>query len=255
MQYIDEVNMKKLSKVNTSSWEAIKNNVFFRVVNEKCLDKYGENIAYVKFLDLAITFSVQEKKQNTLVSHMLTKEELASFNVNVDEVKQAALYNTENNRKRRIMTFKQSFLKDNLMYPIMKIPEGLILGAGNSMSDCGIIEDVDLENECDNILIVCNKNNTFGASYIAVPKMLEEVYNRFGEENFYIIPLSVHQIMCIRRGYVSHEGKKPNYEVEDDLLDMLEDFNDNNNKSWKDILSYKIYYYFGDDGKRVFPIE
>ena len=85
MQYIDEVNMKKLSKVNTSSWEAIKNNVFFRVVNEKCLDKYGENIAYVKFLDLAITFSVQEKKQNTLVSHMLTKEELASFNVNVDD--------------------------------------------------------------------------------------------------------------------------------------------------------------------------
>ena len=84
--------------------------------------------------------------------------------------------------------------------------------------------------------------------------MLEEVYDRFNQENFYVLPISVHQVMCVRKGYADHDGQKPLYEVEDDLLCMVEGINDNGNKDWKDILSYKIYYYLGDDGKRLFPI-
>ena len=55
--------------------------------------------------------------------------------------------------------------------------------------------------------------------------------------------------------YVSHDGQKPVKYIEDDLLDFIEEFNDTQNKTWKDILSYKLYYYMGDDGHVIVPIS
>jgi hypothetical protein len=145
------------------------------------------------------------------------------------------------------MTFKESILKDNVMYPVLQVSDGVAIGA-HSKTDCGIIQDIDKDTGADNVLMLCNKYNTFGASYMASFDILEEIYERFNE-NFYIIPLSVHEVMCVRSGYASRDGEKPRTEVDDDFLDMIEAFNDNHNKSWKDILSYKIYYYYGDEDK------
>ena len=256
MQYSDEKDMVNFKKVNTSSWEDLKDNVFIRLINERYLTQYGNDIAHVKMMDLVMVFSVQEKIKETMLSYLLTNEDLKLMNIEIDEVRKTAVSNSSHDRKRRIMTFKESTLKNNMMYPVLQIPKGMMMGAGgHSMAECGIIQDTDEEKECDNILILCNKHDTFGASYMVLPSVFDEVYNRFNEENFYIIPLSIHQVMCVRSGYASHEGEKPQYEVEDDLLDMIEAFNDTNNKSWKNILSYKIYYYFGNDGKKLFLIK
>lgn len=256
MQYTDELNMQNF-KLNTSSWDTIKDNVFVRLVNQKYLNQYGENVAHVNFLDLAIVFSVQEKVKGTMISHMLTEDELKTFNVTTEEAKKTAMYNTGTDRKRRVMTFKESILKNNPMYPVLTIPQGMTMSIGgrNNQGEPGVMQDTDDAKQCDNVLILCNKHDTFGSSYMAIPEILEEVYERFNQENFYIVPLSIHQVMCVRSGYASHEGTKPHYEVDDDMLDMIEAFNDGNNRSWKDILSYKIYYYFGDDGKKLFLIK
>ena len=76
MKYIDEKNINNFKKINTSSWDSIKDNVYLRLMNKKYIDKYDENIAYKSFLDLAIVFSLQEKTKNSIVSHILTKKEL-----------------------------------------------------------------------------------------------------------------------------------------------------------------------------------
>lgn len=256
MKYSDEKDMQNFKKVNTSSWDDLKDNLFVRLINERYLSQYGDDIAHVKMMDLVMVFSVQEKIKDTMLSYLLTNEDLKNMNVEPYTAMTFAMHNSSNDRKRRIMTFKESTLKNNLMYPVLQIPKGMMMGAGgHSMADCGIIQDTDEEKECDNILILCNKHDTFGASYMVLPSILDEVYARFNEENFYIIPLSIHQVMCVRLGYASRNGEKPSYEVEDDLLDMIEAFNDTNNKSWKNILSYKIYYYYGDDGKKLFLIK
>lgn len=256
MKYVDEANIENLKKVDVTSWDTVKDNVYIRLMNEKYIGKYDKDIAHIKFLDLAMTFSLQEKSKDTVVSHLLTNEDLKRWNIDIDTAQNIALQNTATDRKRRIMTFKESTLKNNMMYPLMRIPQGALIGAGgDSMSNCGIIEDTDRESGKENVLMVCHKNDMFGASYIAVPEVLDEVYSRFNNENFYIIPLSIHSVMCVRDKYVTYNGTKPIYEVEDDLLDMIESFNDEVNESWKDILSYKIYYYFGDDGKKIFPIK
>ncbi len=256
MKYSDEMDLQNFKKVDTTSWEAVKDNVFIRLINEKYISKYDENIVYVKFLDLAMTFTVREKANNIVLCHMITNSDLATWNVDIETVRKSAQHNTAYDRKKRIMTFKESTLKNNMMYPILQIPQGMTMGAGgHSMADCGIIQDVDTETGCNNIIMLCNKYDVFGSAYMAIPEVLEEVWTRFDGENFYIIPLSIHQVMCVRDGYVTHDDEKPVYEVEDDLLDMIESFNDSNNKSWKDILSYKIYYYFGNDGKKLFLIR
>ena len=68
----------------------------------------------------------------------------------------------------------------------------------------------------------------------------------------------IQEVLAIFKIFYLHNSKnntKPLYAVEDDILDTIEDFNDTHNKSWKDILSYKTYYYLGDDGKFILPIS
>lgn len=261
MTYSDEKDLLNFKKIDSSSWETLKKNVYIRLVNEKYISSYNEDIAFIKKLDLAITFSVQEviteNNNKKLLSHMLTNQEIANLNIDINEVYADVMKNTAENRKRRIMTFKEYTIMHNLLYPLINIPKELSFALKED-NTCGVIEDVTYNHEdntkTENILMLTNKNDVFGASYIAVPDILDEVYDRLGE-NFYIIPLSIHCAMCVRSGYATKNNTKPIYEVEDDILDTIETFNDTNNKSWKDILSYKAYYYFGDDGKTIIPIS
>ena len=263
MDYSDEKDLSNFKKINISSWDTIKNNVYLRLMNAKYISSYNEDIAFIKKLDLAITFSVQEiittKSEKKLLSHMFTNQEISDFGVDINTVYSEAIKNTSTSSKRRVMTFKEYTLMHSLMYPMLSIPKGLMMGSGSSkMNECGILEDVTYNNEdntsIENILMITNKNDIFGASYMIIPDILEEIYNRF-RENFYILPLSIHCVMCVRANYVTKNNTKPLYEVEDDILDTVEDFSDTENKSWKDILSSKAYYYFGDDGKVIFPIS
>lgn len=253
MKYSNETDLSNFKKINSLSWDELKDKILIRLVNGKTIDKYGKDIAYTKYLDLEITYTVQEVKNETVLSHMLTNQEIKEMGVSLDEVQLAAFHNTGSDRKRRIFTFKESVLKDNPMFPVMSMPKGY-MGVGDSGQTPGYIEDVDMESGQENVLVITNRLSAFGSSYMIIPSMLEEVYDRFNQENFYVLPISVHQVMCVRKGYADHDGQKPLYEVEDDLLCMVEGINDNGNKDWKDILSYKIYYYLGDDGKRLFPI-
>lgn len=263
MTYSDEKDLQNFNKVNASSWDTIRDNIYIRLMNAKYIPSYNKDIAFVKKLDLAITFSVQEivttKSSKKMLSHMLTNQELSEFGVDIDTVYSEAMFNTSTNRKRRIMTFKEYTIMHSLLYPLLTIPKGMTIGSGGENArECGILEDVTYDRETEicteNILMVTNKNDIFGASYMVIPDILEEIYDRF-EENFYMLPLSIHCIMCVRYSYATKDNTKPIYEVEDDILDTIEEFNDRENKSWKDILSYKAYYYSGDDGKVIFPIS
>lgn len=255
MRYTNENTLQNFKKIDISSWEALQKHVLVRLMNKKFITEY-KDIAYIPFLDLVITFSIQEKDGDSTLSHLLTNQELATLGVDIMDVKVIAMQNLKDNRERRILTLKESTLKHEVMYPLMEIPEGAMIGSGGkSPSSCGIINDVEHETGYDNIVVVSNKNTPFGASYMTDFDVLDEVFARFGNENFYIIPMSIHEIMCVKTKYATHEGTKSLQETEDDLRDMVETLNDKNTKSWEDILSYKLYYYYGDDGKKLFCIR
>ena len=91
----------------------------------------------------------------------------------------------------------------------------------------------------------------YGASFGLTQKTFMEVAERFNNENFYIIPMSIHQVMFVKQSYASGHGRKTMAQTEDDLGDMLYQINDSMNKNWRDILSYHFYYHISDDGHKT----
>lgn len=253
MEYIDEKDMSSFVKVNTSSWETVNEDVFVRFINLKYLNKYSSDIVHRKFLDLAMCASVQEKKEDKFRSHMLTQSDLERYGIDINTVFAAAMRNTENARSLRILTPAEHMCMNHPAYPLMgKIEARCMVGAGGAQNiPLGVIGGTD---ENDNILILADKRFGYGSSYIASHKVLEDVYKKFDNKNFYVVPTNAFYVMCIKASFVTQDGSKPLREAEDDLMDMLESMNDKC-KSWKDILSYKIYYYFGDDSKALFLIK
>lgn len=250
MKYSDEKDLSKYKKVHTDTWDNIKDYIRLRAINTKYLEEYGNHIACKKFLDMSLTLSLQEK-QKEMLSYVLTEEDLERYNVSFDEAFKIAKDNSLSDRKRRILPLREYMMQSELLYPLVNILPNAKIGCGNG---AGVLDDIDSEHDRDNVVVLCNRTDTFGATYMCIPEVLDEVYHRFNE-NFYILPMSIHHAWCIRQSYANKENKKPMQYVEDDLLSMVEEFNDTQNKNWKDILSYKIYYYIGDDGKHVFPIQ
>lgn len=253
MKYRDEKDIQEFKKVNTDSWDTVKDDVFVRFVNTKCVDRYNDDIAKTKFMDLSMTFAINEVIGGSMISHMLTNKEIEQYGVTIDTVKAKAVENSTNDRRKRIISFKESILRTNPMHAILRISD-MPMMMGTNQQNGGILEDID-ENGNPNILMVMNSVDAFGASYAFLPKVLNDIYERFDYSNFYLLPLSVHSVMCIKNSYATRNGEKTTREAEEDLLDLVLHMNDNTNKSWKDILSYRIYYFIGDDGKVIVPIK
>lgn len=252
MDYIDEKNIRSFEKVNTSSWENMSDNVFIRLINKKYVDKYGEDIATKDFFDLAICISLQEKKSNVLKSHLFTQKELRLYKIDFDVALKQAMKNTENERGKRILSIDKYMCMHNIVYPLMVRQKTKVMvsmeGNDNPIGQVGSNDDG------ETVLMLCNKKDTFAASYMASFNILDEVFKRFNRTNFYIVPVSTICAMCVKSSFVTDNNKKPLKEAEEDLLDMLEQINDEK-KEWRNILSYKIYYYFGDDNKHLISIK
>lgn len=254
MKYNEEKTLERFVKLNTDTWEGIKDNVMVHLINSKYLSQYGKDVCYNKVLDLAMVFAIQEKDKDGLRIYYLSNEDTKKYGVTIETLREVAMKNAEHSRKKRLVTLSDSIAMTNMLYPLAVKMPGTSMGVGGQGGPTiGVLQDVSEDQE--NILVVTNKGVPFGAQYMLLPSVLEEVYARFNNENFYILPMSRHQAWYIRRGYVTHDETKPWQYVEDDLLDMIEEFNDTQNKSWKDILSYKLYYYIGDDGKLIVPIS
>ena len=251
MEYSDETDLSNYKKVNTDTWDGIKDYIKLRAINTKYLEEYGNHIACKKFLDISLTLSLQEK-QEKMLSYVLTEEDLEKYNVSFNEAFKIAKDNSLSDRKRRILPLREYMIQSELLYPLANIISNAKIGFGDG---AGVLEDIDTEYGMDNIVVLCNRTDTFGATYMCIPEVLDEVYRQFNNKNFYILPMSIHQAWCVRQSYSNKDTTNPMEYVEDALLSMVEEVNDTQNKNWKDILSYKIYYYIGDDGKHVFPIQ
>lgn len=251
MMHLKESKQNNLDNFKKATdWEEISKRISYKVVNKKVLKTIDnpDDICYKEFFDLIRIPVISEvsNDRKKLLSHTVTKSDLETFNKTYEEIMSIAEYNTSNADNRRIRTLKEDAMAHEVMAPIMQpMAQGVL---GNKDANAFIM---DSEEEHDNILMVSNKYNMYGASYIMDKDTLETLYERLNS-NFYIVPLSVHQLMCISSSYL--HASKPSNEVEDDLLDMLFEIN-SKAKNTDDILTYQIYEYFGDDGGFLFPIK
>ena len=239
MNYTENVKLKEFEKIDINSWDSVSKNITVNVVNSKYLEEY-DNPIHEDWIDLSMTCIVHEKKNDKIISHMITEDDLKTLNVSKKQLYKMALINSRKNKRLRICPLSESF-NENPLFAISKKDISMKIGFDTNDGPC-IINDVNTEDEEENILACYNKNRPFGSTYIFMPYVLKEISNRFDNDNFYIIPISRHQVWYVKESYLINDcNKNPRY-INIDLLDMLEEYNDTKNKKWSDVLSYNLYY-------------
>lgn len=244
----NEPDLNSFSRFDVNDWEQVKTHIAYRIMNRKTFDvqNKNDNIIHKDCLDLSMVCIVKElsKDRKNILSYNLTKEDLEKFGKTEDEILEIAQDNIAKDTHKRIHTLKQDIIAKETMYPLMRFPDGATMGSANALIE-------DSSDDKDNVVIITNKYNVYGASYMFDFNTLEEVHNRM-KDSFYILPLSIHQLMCISSTYATKD--KSISEAEDDLLDMLYNINSNNKKE-EDILTYRMYYYAADDGGTIMSIK
>lgn len=259
MKYV-EADPENFVKTKFDSWEDFKDHVFIRLINKKIVDIQSEfdNVIKVPFMDLYKLFYVREvdRKKDVVRGYTLKQDDMKRWNVKFKKLSQQASNNMNSDRKRRVKTFKDSIVADMKMGPILRIPDHFkdMIAVGGSGGVPASIEDPKEDTDPQNVLIITNSMDVFGTSYMTSSKVIDELYRAFRKENFYMLSMSQHRLMAIREGYISEEKKIPRYEYEDDLFTMLDDLN-NDVSNWKDVLSYRLYYFMGDDGKTIMSLK
>ena len=250
----DNKDIESFKRFNIDNWDEVKQRITYKVINKKAfaLIENCKNIIHEDNMDLSKVFMITELSHNReeLECYLLTSDDCHRFNKTKKEIISIANHNVENDKKRRIKSFREDVINVEALAPIATLPENsMIQIPGNSINTLLIDDECD---QIENIITVTNKYNVFGSSYMLDFNTLNTIRERFND-NFYIIPLSVHKFMCIKSNFILK--KNPNREeVEDDLLDMIYKINIRNKNS-DDILSYRLYYYSIEDGEKLISIK
>lgn len=244
----NETSLDNFKRFNANDWEDIKTRITYKLVSKNVFHSNSESneIVYEDCMDLTKVYIVTEVSEDrkNIISYPLKKKDVENLNIKPKDVFLQVRENYNKDRKRRIRTLTEDILARETLYPIMKNLENAMLSGNHAL-----IEDSTESN--DNVLIITNKYNVFGASYMLDIHTLRDIYKRMNS-NFYMLPLSVHEVMCISQKYITKD--RDMYEAEDDLLDMLYNIN-SKNSNIENVLSYKIYEYIADDGEAIIPIK
>ena len=222
----------------------ILKNCYARLINKENLPSHItlEEIPYINYMDLAILYTVQfcELKNSKFYTkcYILTKKDMELYEFTERELKIAINANSSKN-DLRIRTLKQDMI-DSILSPLYTIendiPATVDLKGLTKGSTRVPIKDSEIA--LKNAVVVSNRTRTFGASMMALYQ--EEISSYFHDKPFYIIPQSIHRLICLSEDKILSESSSPN-DAKMQLLDILDYFNDSIENE-DEILSYYLYY-------------
>lgn len=180
------------------NYKKVKDNIFFELIQKKANEELLQKVPYIEYLDLAIVFRV-----------MIDFEE--------DHMKNASMLISNKNLERWKVT------RDDV-YEVARVNTPRILPA-----------EIDRVAGCMYILTNCERY--MGAAVILYPDMMEKARQAI-EENFYILPSSIHEMILVpyREGIGREELKNMVMEINRTEVEP------------EDVLSDTVYYY---DGKEI----
>lgn len=200
-------------------YENVKDKIVFRLVNRERNSELLESIPHVEYYDLAITFQVMVSKDATI---LIRNEHMKMWQVNVDMLYTQALINTP---------ILHPYVLKNMNQVAREIIEQGSL-------------DVDIAQEMfigdSPMYILTNCSNVGGASCILYPHLLENFATALNDD-FYILPSSIHETIFIRAKDVYRESE---------LVDMVSVVNQTE-VSEKEFLSNSVYFYSLKNGIKV----
>lgn len=156
------------------SWDSVKSNVIRKLVNYGMNKNMLEQMPYVREEDFAVVYQVivsDMDKDQEYSSVTVKHEYMDTWGVTLEELNDAALNNT-----RRILPARLDNLADVFAQ----------------------LEDISLPFlEEMNIHILTNNKKVYGAVHVLDPVVMEYIKEKVGEDVYYVIPSSVHEVLLI----------------------------------------------------------
>lgn len=255
-----ELESLKDFEIFDGTFESIKNHLFMRLFNKYNLPlgKEVDSVPHFQHADMVATFSVEVKKYFTgrkgVCCYMITNEDIEQFGITKEELKKIAVKNLQDKNSARIETVNQHLVRANILSPLVNKEEfnATVQLTGppkqteiNTVFSGEQFGPLTFQKNKD-VMLISNRTQTFASINLVIPGVLSEVYNTF-EENFYIVPSSVHELICVKSSFITDDGERPEKQAIEDLSDMLEHINDVVQKNERNILSYGIYCYVHED--------
>lgn len=193
-----------VDKIQTFS--LIENKIVYRVIHYEKNRELLENLPYVRFLDLAITFCVLlEVTEHGTATMMVRNEHLEMWNVSKEVLYENACRNTE-----KLLPY--SFQTMNAVV--------------EELTGMPVYEEDDV------LYVLTNCIRSFGAAAMLYKDRLRRI-GEYLRENYYILPSSIHEVIIVPESVAPFRGV---------LNRMVEEINETQLEE-EEILSDHAYYY------------
>lgn len=188
-------------------YENVKDKIIFHLVNKEKNSGLFEQIPHCPFnSEMEIVFFLFiENFNHGHASMMIKNEHLELWNVSDKELFQRAKKNTP-----------------TLLPPEFQSIEKIL----------NLFDDTDFEEHHSGLYVLTNVYQSYGASVILYDNMLDKL-GEFLKDNFYIIPSSVHEILCIREQDV---------ESKEELNAIIKEINEAVVSEEEFLSNYALYY-------------
>ena len=229
-----------ISELNLS-FEHFKDKIYFRLVNFKRNKKLMEEVPYIPFLDLAITFyCMVEQKEGMIGSLHISNELIKEWKIGKAELFKLAMENTPRLFPVHIRTMDEvvgNLLKkdmDDLLAYYRKC--GVSLENAKEAEKCcaEVMEHLKKAQE-KKMYVITNTAGINGAAVLLYENLLKN-FCELRQSDFFILPSSIHEILLIpcNSGF-----------IEEELKEMVREVN-RTQVPEEDILSNEVYIYHKD---------
>lgn len=156
-----------------TNYEQVKDNIIIRVVNYEANKELLSNMPFNRLNDLAVTYRILvSNDDHGIASAAVTNREMERWNVKLEDMHNRALKNTQVIFPAKIQRMDDMF-KDML-------------------GDEYALDDVHAE---ETLYIISNEQGINGASVVMYDNVLADLRAKIGD--FYILPSSIHEVLCI----------------------------------------------------------
>lgn len=184
------------------NFDAVKDKIVARVINKNRNEIITNSCPYAQFGDLVVTFVIfvaQGEPLGGTASIKITNEMMNSWKINLGQLIEAAYTNTKKLLPLEVLTMSE-ILKQMMEH------------AG------GLSPEMEAELAAPDHLmyVVSNTARQFGAYFITDREALMEIASEIKEDQFFILPSSVHEVIVIPESQV---------EDKDGLITMVKEVN------------------------------
>ena len=188
------------------NFDSVEEKLSFKLIGLKDNKEYLEDIPYRRFEDLAMVPICMVRNSEIGVGHItIRNSHLDLWGITYDRLWKNLMENSTKTAEVRIKTMPDFLGED-------------------------YINDFDV---LQNIIIVSNKEQNYGAGAVLYPGVLEKISDKYGK-NLYVLPASVHEVLVL-----PEQGE----ENEAEMLEAIVRQVNAGVLSKEDFLSDKIYYY------------